>query len=69
MKTTLLSVLCLFISGWGSMQTALAQNLQEMEKSLSAINEELNQKTKEYSCCAPFCFGACRSRGPICGNI
>ena len=28
------------------MQTALAQNLQEMEKSLSAINEELNQKTK-----------------------
>ena len=25
MKTTLLSVLCLFISGWGSMQTALAQ--------------------------------------------
>lgn len=49
MKTTLLSVLCLFISGWGSMQTALAQNLQEMEKSLSAINEELNQKTKEYS--------------------
>ena len=49
MKTTLLSVLCLFISGWGSMQTALAQDLQEMEKSLSAINEELNQKTKEYS--------------------
>lgn len=31
------------------MQTALAQDLQEMEKSLSAINEELNQKTKEYS--------------------
>ena len=30
------------------MQTALAQDLQEMEKSLSAINEELNQKTKEY---------------------
>jgi hypothetical protein len=51
MKTTLLSVLCLFISGWGSMQTALAQDLQEMEKSLSAINEELNQKTKEYSWC------------------
>ena len=49
MKTTLLSVLCLFILGWGSMQTALAQDLQEMEKSLSAINEELNQKTKEYS--------------------
>ena len=49
MKTTLLGVLCLFISGWGSMQTALAQDLQEMEKSLSAINEELNQKTKEYS--------------------
>ena len=48
MKTTLLGVLCLFISGWGSMQTALAQDLQEMEKSLSAINEELNQKTKEY---------------------
>ena len=46
MKTTLLGVLCLFISGWGSMQTALAQDLQEMEKSLSAINEELNQKTK-----------------------
>lgn len=35
--------------GMGSMQTALAQDLQEMEKSLSAINEELNQKTKEYS--------------------
>lgn len=49
MKTLLLSVLCLFISGWGSMQTALAQDLQEMEKSLSAISEELNQKTKEYS--------------------
>lgn len=49
MKTVLLSILCLFISGWGSMQTALAQDLQEMEKNLSAINEELNQKTKEYS--------------------
>lgn len=49
MKTLLLSILCLFISGWGSMQTALAQDLQEMEKNLSAINEELNQKTKEYS--------------------
>lgn len=49
MKTLLLSILCLFISGWGSMQTALAQDLQDMEKNLSAINEELSQKTKEYS--------------------
>lgn len=49
MKTVLLSILCLFISGWGSMQTVSAQDLQEMEKNLSAINEELNQKTKEYS--------------------
>lgn len=31
------------------MQTASAQDLKEMEKNLSAINEELSQKTKEYS--------------------
>lgn len=40
---------CLFLSGWGSMQTASVQDLKEMEKNLSAINEELSQKTKEYS--------------------
>ena len=39
----------MFLSGWGSMQTVSAQDLQEMEKNLSAINEDLNQKTKEYS--------------------
>ena len=39
----------MFLSGWGSMQTASAQDLKEMEKNLSAINEELSQKTKEYS--------------------
>ncbi len=33
----------------GSMQAVLAQDLKEMEKNLSAINEELSQKTKEYS--------------------
>ena len=49
MKTVLWSMLCLFLSGWGSMQTVSAQDLQEMEKNLSAINEELSQKTKEYS--------------------
>ena len=49
MKTVLWSMLCLFLSGWGSMQTVLAQDLKEMEKNLSAINEELSQKTKEYS--------------------
>ena len=49
MKTILWSILCLFLSGWGSMQTASAQDLKEMEKNLSAINEELSQKTKEYS--------------------
>lgn len=43
------SILCLVLSGWGSMQTVSAQDLQEMEKNLSAINEDLNQKTKEYS--------------------
>ena len=42
-------MLCLFLSGWGSMQAVLAQDLKEMEKNLSAINEELSQKTKEYS--------------------
>ena len=47
MKTVLWSMLCLFLSGWGSMQTVLAQDLKEMEKNLSAINEELSQKTKE----------------------
>lgn len=46
MKTVLWSMLCLFLSGWGSMQTVLAQDLKEMEKNLSAINEELSQKTK-----------------------
>lgn len=49
MKTILWSILCLVLSGWGSMQTVSAQDLQEMEKNLSAINEDLNQKTKEYS--------------------
>ena len=49
MKTVLWSIFCLFLSGWGSMQTVLAQDLKEMEKNLSAINEELSQKTKEYS--------------------
>ncbi len=49
MKTVLWSIFCLFLSGWGSMQTASAQDLKEMEKNLSAINEELSQKTKEYS--------------------
>ncbi len=49
MKTVLWSMLCLFLSGWGSMQAVLAQDLKEMEKNLSAINEELSQKTKEYS--------------------
>ena len=49
MKTVLWSMLCLFLSGWGSMQAVLAQDLKEMEKNLSAINEELGQKTKEYS--------------------
>ena len=39
----------MFLSGWGSMQAVLAQDLKEMEKNLSAINEELSQKTKEYS--------------------
>ena len=48
MKTVLWSMLCLFLSGWGSMQAVLAQDLKEMEKNLSAINEELSQKTKEY---------------------
>ena len=37
MKTILWSILCLFLSGWGSMQTVSAQDLQEMEKNLSAI--------------------------------
>ena len=45
MKTILWSILCLVLSGWGSMQTVSAQDLQEMEKNLSAINEDLNQKT------------------------
>ena len=49
MKTVLWSIFCLFLSGWGSMQTASAQDLKEMEKNLSAFNEELSQKTKEYS--------------------
>lgn len=49
MKTILWSILCLVLSGWGSMQTVSAQDLQEMEKNLFAINEDLNQKTKEYS--------------------
>lgn len=49
MKTVLWSIFCLFLSGWGSMQAVLAQDLKEMEKNLSAINEELSQKTKEYS--------------------
>ena len=49
METVLWSIFCLFLSGWGSMQTASAQDLKEMEKNLSAINEELSQKTKEYS--------------------
>ena len=49
MKTVLWSMLCLFLSGWGSMQAVLAQDLKEMEKNLSAINEELSQKTKEYT--------------------
>ena len=49
MKTVLWSIFCLFLSGWGSMQTASAQDLKEMEKNLSAINEELSQKKKEYS--------------------
>ena len=49
MKTVLWSMLWLFLSGWGSMQAVLAQDLKEMEKNLSAINEELSQKTKEYS--------------------
>ena len=61
MKTILWSILCLFLSGWGSMQTVSAQDLQEMEKNLSAINEDLNQKTKEYSwqlaaAYADYCF-------------
>ena len=49
MKTILWSILCLVLSGWGSMQTVSAQDLQDMEKNLSAINEDLNQNTKEYS--------------------
>ena len=46
MKTILWSILCLFLSGWGSMQTVSAQDLQEMEKNLSAINEDLNKRQK-----------------------
>ena len=41
MKTVLWSIFCLFLSGWGSMQTASAQDLKEMEKNLSAINEDV----------------------------
>ena len=40
----------LFVSlRMGKYETVSAQDLQEMEKNLSAINEDLNQKTKEYS--------------------
>lgn len=46
MKTILWSILCLVLSGWGSMQTVSAQDLQEMEKNLSAINEDLNRRQK-----------------------
>ena len=49
MKTTLLSLFCLLLMGWGSMQTMFAQDVNKLEKSLSAISEDLNQKTKEYS--------------------
>lgn len=49
MRTVLWCLLCLLLSSWGSMQTLSAQDLKEMEKNLSAINEELSQKTKEYS--------------------
>jgi len=34
MKTILWSILCLFLSGWGSMQTVSAQDLQEMVQKL-----------------------------------
>jgi len=49
MKTRLLSLFCILIFGWGSPSTVSAQDLQAMEKSLLAITNELNQKTKEYS--------------------
>ncbi len=39
----------LFVSLRMGKYAVLAQDLQEMEKNLSAINEELSQKTKEYS--------------------
>lgn len=49
MKTTLLSIFCLFALGWGNIQTVLAQDLQEMEQKLATVSDELNLKTKEYS--------------------
>lgn len=49
MKAFLLSIFSLFLLGFGSLQTASAQDLQAMEKNLAAISDELNQKTKEFS--------------------
>lgn len=49
MKTILWSTLCCLLFGWGSVQTVSAQDLEKMEKNLSAINAELGRKTKEYS--------------------
>lgn len=49
MKTTLTTILCLFAFGIGNLQTASAQDLQAMEKNLSAVSDELNQKAKEFS--------------------
>lgn len=49
MKAFLLSILSLFLLGFGNLQTASAQDLQTMEKNLTAISDELNQKSKEFS--------------------
>lgn len=46
MKTVLWSMLCLFLSGWGSMQTVLAQDLKEMEKELVRHQRGIESKDK-----------------------
>ena len=40
MKTVLWSMLCLFLSGWGSMQAVLAQDLKELVRHQRGIESK-----------------------------
>ena len=46
MKTVLWSMLCLFLSGWGSMQAVLAQGLERDGKELVRHQRGIESKDK-----------------------